>query len=427
MSNTNSANQTGPEEPGNSGETTEQPRETAPGFGVAQVILKPRKAGPFVGRHPWVFRTAVARFAGDCQDGDVVDLVTDKRKFLGRGILNRASHLRVRLYAWDAGQPLDEAFWQNRLDQAICLRDTLQMNDPAGACRLVNSEADGLSGLIVDRYADRLVIQVNAAAIASRLPMFVSLLAERLTPSSIVVRTDAAMAKAEAIEVQEGTIFGKPPERPIFIVEHGLRYGVDLTSGQKTGFYLDQRDNRRVVAGYLQDRRVLDMFCYSGGFSLCASRLGNASESLGIDVSDKAIAWAQANAQLNGIHNARFQQDDCFQALQGLRDARQSFDAVILDPPKFARSKRSVADAIRAYHRINRLAIDLLRPDGILVTCSCSGSVTREDFLHMLAGVVQKSGREVQIIEQRGPSADHPLSPVCLENEYLKCFICRVV
>jgi 23S rRNA (cytosine1962-C5)-methyltransferase len=271
------------------------------------------------------------------------------------------------------------------------------------------------------------VVQVNALAIAARLKMIVKILAECLAPRSVMVRTEPSMAKAEAMDVEAGPIWGEPPDGPVFIEEHGLRYGVDLASGQKTGFYLDQRENRRVVAGLMAGRRVLDVFCYSGGFSLSALRLGGARETLGIDGSDRAIAWAEANARLNGENRARFRRADGFKTLEAFRDSGRQFDAVILDPPKFASSRRGVAEAIRAYHRINRLAVELLPPEGILVTCSCSGSVTREDFLRMLAAVSRKSGREIQVIEQRGPAADHPLSPTCLENEYLKCFLCRVV
>jgi 23S rRNA (cytosine1962-C5)-methyltransferase len=202
---------------------------------------------------------------------------------------------------------------------------------------------------------------------------------------------------------------------------------VDLRTGPKTGFYLDQRENRQAAATYLGGRRVLDLFCFSGGFSLAAAKLGGAHEVLGIDSSDKAIALARANAELNGVTNARFVQEDCFQALERRVAAAERFSAVILDPPKFTRTRQSVNDALRAYHRINRLAVELLEPDGILVTCSCSGSVSREDFLAMLAGVAQKTRRGLQVLEQRGAAPDHPVSPTCPENEYLKCFVCRVL
>ncbi len=224
---------------------------------------------------------------------------------------------------------------------------------------------------------------------------------------------------------EEGRHWGDLPDAPVFIEEHGLSYGVDLREGHKTGFYLDQRDNRLAVANYARGRRMLDMFCYSGGFALNAIKHG-ATGVLCVDSSEKALALAQANAQLNGTTTLHFHQGDGFKTLQDLVDSREKFGLVVLDPPKFARSRAAVDDALMAYHRINRLAVNLLEPGGILATCSCSGHVLREDFLHMLAGVAQRSNREIQVLEQRGAAADHPVSATCLEGEYLKCFICRV-
>jgi len=370
----------------------------------------------------------------------VVDLVSEKRKFIARGIINRRSRLVVRLYTWKAAQALDDEFWRRRIQAAVQFRRQLGYDDPAGAARLVYSEADGLSGLVVDRYAGHLVVQINALAMACRDDRLIDLLVDQLHPASITVRCEGGIAKAEGIELQgagttsassvvlrEGLRWGQVAAELVFIDEHGLRYGVDLVAGQKTGFYLDQRENRRAAARYLRGRRVLDMFCFSGGFSLAASRLGAALEVLGIDVSEKAIALARANAELNGVTNVRFEQGDGFQVLDEFLAAGRRFEGIILDPPKFTRTRQSVDEALRAYHRINRLAVDLLAPDGILVTCSCSGSVAREDFLQMLAVVAQKTGREIQVLEQRGPSPDHPVSVTCPESEYLKCFICRVL
>jgi 23S rRNA (cytosine1962-C5)-methyltransferase len=235
------------------------------------------------------------------------------------------------------------------------------------------------------------------------------------------------MAQIEGVELAEGKVWGELTEGPLEITEHGLVYQVDLHEGQKTGFYLDQRENRRAAAAYVRGGRVLDMFSYTGGFAMCAAALGGAADVLGIDTSKKAVAQARANAQRNKLTGVRFETGDAFQALESLLNAEARFDAVILDPPKFARSKSSANQALMAYHRLNRLAIGLLPPGGILVTCSCSGAVTREDFLMMLSGVAQKSGRELQVLEQRGASPDHPVSATCLETEYLKCFICRIV
>jgi 23S rRNA (cytosine1962-C5)-methyltransferase len=397
-----------------------------PDLATAQLIVKPRKAAPFHGRHPWVLDTALARIEGEPADGDIVELISDKGKWIARGIFNSQSRIRARLYTWTPSESLDESFWRRRLITAIDLRRQLGYIDPEGAARLVYSEGDGLSGLIVDRYGEYLAVQVTALAVARRLEAIVALLVELLRPKGIVIRTERGVAQAEGIDLRDGLYWGEGPGGPVFIREHGLRYGVDLGEGQKTGFYLDQRENRRAAARYLAGRRLLDMCCYSGGFSLSASRIGGVASVLGIDTSQKAVALAEANAALNEISNVHFEAGDVFDALDALAAARERFGAVVLDPPKFARSRQAVDDALRAYHRLNRRAVDLLEPGGILVTCSCSGHVTREDFLFMLVGVAQKTGRDLQILEQRGAAPDHPVSAMCVETEYLKCFICRV-
>lgn len=393
---------------------------------AARVVLKPRKATPFFGRHPWVFESAIQYIEGDCVDGDVVDLFGEKRTFIARGILNTRSKLQVRLYSWNEQEQLDESFWRKRIVRAIQGRRQTRSRHPESAQRLIFSEADGLSGLIVDEYAGYLVAQVNSLAMARRWPLLLPILIESARPRGVVVRTDKHLAKEEGLELESGLCWGEMPDSTVFIEDHGVRYGVDLVGGQKTGFYLDQSDNRRATAQYVQGRRVLDLFCYTGGFALTAAKVGGASEVLGIDGSERAIAMARANAELNGLNNVRFEQQDAFEALDQLRAENYRFDAVVLDPPKFARGRRQVDEAIRAYHRINRLAVELLEPDGILVTCSCSGGVSREDFLLMLSGVAQKTGRDIQVLEQRGASSDHPTSVTCLETDYLKCLVARV-
>lgn len=400
--------------------------QTAPGMGVARVCLKPRKVRPFFGRHPWVLDSAIARVEGKPADGDAVDLISDKGRFIARGLYNSSSRIRVRLYTWSAAEALDSEFLKRRLTSAVGLRQTLGYTDPRGGSRLVFSEADGLSGLIIDRYGEYLAIQFNALAMAQRQREIVPLLVDLVHPRGIVARNERGTTQLEGLHAPEGLIWGHMPDGPVFVEEHGLRYGVDLSEGHKTGFYLDQRENRRVAAGYCRGRRVLDMFCYTGGFGLAAIKLGGAKEVLGVDSSQKAISMAAANAQLNGVSKMHFQVGDGFQTLDVLKESGQRFGAVVLDPPKFARARGAVSEALMAYHRINRTAVEMLEPGGILVTCSCSGHISREDFLHMLAGVAQRSGREIQILEQRGAAPDHPVSATCLESEYLKCFICRV-
>lgn len=392
-----------------------------------RAVLKPRKARPFYGRHPWVLDSAIERIEGIAADGDVVELVSDKGKFIARGLYNSRSRIRVRLYTWQKTEPLDAAFWRRRLEAAVGLRKDLGYDDPQGAARLVFSEGDGLSGLVVDRYGQYLAIQVTALGIAMRLAEIVPILVDLVHPRGIVIRTERGMTQAEGLDLRDGPYWGDMPKGPAFIHEHGLRYGVDLAEGHKTGFYLDQRENRRAAAALTRARRVLDMFCYSGGFGIAASALGEAREVLGVDSSEKAVAMARANAELNGRANCRFQTGDCFEVMESLVADGERFGAVILDPPKFARSRSALQEALRAYHWLNRLAVQLLEPGGILVTCSCSGHVRREDFFDMLLGVAQQTGRDIQVLDQRGASPDHPTAVTCPESEYLKCFLCRVV
>ena len=397
------------------------------GLPTATVALKPKRARPFFGRHPWVLDSAVAKVEGSPADGDVVDLATHDGHFVARGLWNSRSRIRVRLYAFDAATKLDDAFWHGRLTAAIALRRHLGLDDPAGAARLVNSEGDDLSGLIVDRYGDYLAVQVTALAIATRLETICDALTTALAPKGILLRgAERGLAKLEGLAMPDRVIRGTAPAGPIFVHEHGLKFGVDLAEGQKTGYYLDQRDNRQAAARHARGRRVLDMFCYSGGFAVACAVSGGARSVLAVDASDKAAALARANADLNGAANVAVEAMDAFEKLDSLAAAGERFGMIVLDPPKFARSRATVDDALRAYHRINRVAVGLLEPGGILVTCSCSGSVTRDDFHQMLSGVAQRSGRSIQILESRGAAADHPVNASCLEGEYLTCVIARV-
>jgi 23S rRNA (cytosine1962-C5)-methyltransferase len=403
------------------------PDGTPAGAPTATVILKPRRARPFFGRHPWVLDTAIDRIDGEAHAGDVVDLVTHDGTFVARGLYNPKSRIRVRLFVFDTATPLDDPLLARRVEAAVELRRTLGLLDHSGACRLVNSEGDDLSGLIVDRYGDYLAVQVTALAILPRLETLCDAL-EKLVPTrGMLLRgAERGLSKLEGLELADRLIRGTAPDGPIFIQEHGLTFGIDLTEGQKTGYYLDQRDNRQAAARYARGRRVLDMFCYSGGFALACSVAGHAKSVVAVDASAKATALAKANADLNGAANIDVETADAFEKLDALATAGERFGMVILDPPKFARSRATVEDALRAYHRINRKACDLLEPGGILVTCTCSGSVTRDEFLEMLSGVAQRSGRPIQLLEVRGAAADHPVSASCLEGEYLTCVIARV-
>jgi 23S rRNA (cytosine1962-C5)-methyltransferase len=398
------------------------------GLPAATAILKPRRARPFFGRHPWVLESAIDRVEGGPADGDVVDLLTHDGTFVARGLWNSQSRLRLRLYAFDAAVALDVPLWRHRLESAVALRKSLGLTEPTGACRLVNSEGDDLSGLIVDRYGDYLAVQVTALAMQPRLETICDALESLVSPRGILLRgAERGLSKLEGLHLPDRLLRGVAPDGPVFVEEHGLRFGVDLAEGQKTGFYLDQRDNRQAAARYARGRRVLDMFCYSGGFALACAIPGRAASVLAVDTSAKATALVEANVALNGAAVITAETADAFEKLDALAAAGERFGMVVLDPPKFARSRAALDDALRAYHRINRVACDLLEPGGILVTCSCSGSVMRDDFLQMLAGVAQRAGRTLQLLEVRGAAADHPVSVSCLEGEYLKCVIARVV
>ncbi len=392
-----------------------------------RVVLKARRARPFFARHPWVFDTSIHRVEGDPGPGAAVDVVTLEGKPVARGLYNPGSTIRVRLYRWDDG-PLDEAFWSGRLQSAIRLRESLPrpVAGEGSAARLIFSEADGLSGLTVDRYDRWLVAQFTSLALYERRELLLRLLAAQTGAEGIIARTERGIASREGLRAGAEDPVGSVPDGPVEIVEHGLRYRVDLRTGQKTGFYLDQRENRTAVASYSRGRRVLDLFCFTGAFSLNAVAHGEAAESIGVDSSAAAVGRAREHAAINGIDRVRFDVGDVLEVLERLRSEGQRFGMVICDPPKYARQARDVEHALKGYLRLNLAALDVLAPDGILATCSCSGLVGRELFTDLLGQVAEQSRRPIQILEQRGQAPDHPVSASCLETEYLKCMICRV-
>lgn len=393
---------------------------------IARVVLQPRRARPFYGRHPWVYAGAISAVVGAPSDGDVVDLVSHTGNFVARGIYNSRSKIRVRLYSWSPQAPLDADFFRERLESALRLRGpVLGLDGPGRACRLVFSEADGLSGCTIDRYDRWLVVQFTALGMAQRREMFADLLMELARPEGIFLRTERGVGKLEGLELQDGPLRGTVPAAPVPIEEAGLRFLVHLAEGQKTGFYLDQRDNRQAVARLATGRRMLDAFCYSGGFGLHAARAGAVSV-LGVDVSEPALELARENACANGLTNIFFERVDVFERLETLAKAGERFDLVVLDPPKFARDRHAVEDALRGYRRLQTMALRLLTPDGILVTCCCSGLITLDMLQDLLAQVAAEERRAVQILDRRGQAPDHPVAVSCLESNYLKCLISRV-
>src|SRR5579864_1447583 len=266
---------------------------------IPRVILKPRRARPLFARHPWVFVTSIERVDGDAEAGAEVEVVSHEGRTIARGLFNPFSAIRVRLYRWDGG-PLDEAFWHDRLAAALRLRTAvLKLPAPRAAYRLVFSESDQLSGLTVDRYDRWLVVQFTSLALHSRRELLLAQLAELTGAEGIMLRTERGIAEQEGLELDDGLVAGSLPDEPVEIVENDLTFLVDLRTGQKTGFYLDQRDNRKAVAAYTPGKRVLDLFCYTGGFGLSALRLGGAASVLGIDASAHAVELARRNAVAN--------------------------------------------------------------------------------------------------------------------------------
>jgi 23S rRNA (cytosine1962-C5)-methyltransferase len=393
---------------------------------LPRVIVKPRRARPFFARHPWLFVTSVARVEGDPAPAGEVEVFSHEGQFIARGLYNPHSAIRVRLYRWDGG-PLDEPFWTRMLASAVRLRhEMLGLGAPRTGYRLIASEADGLSGLTVDRYDRWLVAQFTSLGLFERRELLVRLLSEQTDIAGILSRPERGTAEQEGIPGHGELLSGSAPTAPVEIVENGLTYWVDLAGGQKTGFYLDQRDNRRAIAPFCRGKRVLDLFCYTGAFALNALWHGEAESVLGIDSSSTAIEVARHHAVLNHLGKARFEAADVFDALETMRSRGETFDVVICDPPKFARHPRGVEEALKGYLRLNRAALDVLEPDGVLLTCSCSGLVDRGLFADVLGQVAELSGRPIQVLDQRGQAPDHPVSASCLETEYLKCFLCRV-
>ncbi|HVJ83794.1 MAG TPA: class I SAM-dependent rRNA methyltransferase [Planctomycetia bacterium] len=388
------------------------------------VTLQARKAKPFFGKHPWLFSAAIDR-APDVPAGTQVRVLSFEKEFVAYGLYNPDSNIRVRLYSWEHGSPLDEAEVAARIRRAVKARtEALGLGDPAGACRLIYSESDFLSGLVVDRYADVLVVQMASKALAKFEPTITATLVELLAPRCIVRRVDKAVAELEKYDAGDATLHGAEPIEPFPVAENGLEWLVDVRSGQKTGLYLDQRENRMAFSRYARGRDVLDVCCYTGGFALTAMKHGGVKKALGIDSSGPAVRLAQRNAERNGLA-AEFLCEAALPAMQQLHREGRRFGAIALDPPKFARTTADLEAAIRGYDQLNKAALDLLEPGGILCTCSCSGRLSPGAFVQVLASAAQKANRPVQILEQRGQPADHPISAYCLETAYLKCLIAR--
>lgn len=399
---------------------------------MVTVTVHSGRERPIIQRHPWVFSGAIASVRGNPAPGEVVEVYSQDGSWLARGFWSSSSQLRVRLATWDATQPLDETWLRDTIARAVSGRERWLI-DPAIACRLVFSESDGLPGLIVDRYGCYLVIQLLTQAMAVRAEQVVTALVDLLAPRGIYERSDADVREKEDLPIVAGLRWGEqPPRMPVRPISAlgqmatGLRMFADVTTGQKTGIYLDQAINHARVGSYCNGAEVLDCFSYAGGFALAAARAGARRITL-VDASADALALAGENLRLNKLTtSAEFVVGDAFHILRQYRNEQRQFDVVILDPPKFAYQQTHLQRATRGYKDINLQALHLIRPGGILATFSCSGLVSADLFQKVVFGAAVDAGRDVQILERLTQAPDHPVLLSFPEAEYLKGFICRV-
>jgi len=392
------------------------------------VHLKPARERSLLRRHPWIFSGAVARVAGAPESGETVAVVAADGRWLAWAAFSPQSQIRARVWSWERESTIDRDFFRRRVAEAIARRRALVPAEEGGALRLVHGEADGLPGIVADRYGDWVVLQISAAGADLWRDAIAESLAEATGCGQIYERSDVETRVLEGLAPRVGPLAGAAPAAPVEIREHGLRCLVDVVGGQKTGFYVDQRDSRARVRALAQGRTVLNCFAYTGAFAL-AALAGGAISVVSVESSAPALALARQNLALNGFDRTRAEwlDADVFQTLRALRDQGRRFDLVVLDPPKFAPTAAHVDRAARAYKDINLWALRLLEPGGLLATFSCSGGVSPELFQKIVAGAAQDAGADAQIVARFQAAADHPVVLSFPEGEYLKGMLLRRV
>ena len=397
---------------------------TAP---AGTVTLAPGRERSVLRWHPWIFSGAIERVEGRPGPGDTVAVEDHAGKLLAWAAWSPVSRIRARIWSFDPAVTVEPAFFRQRLRAALALRRDLGLAAVTDAMRLVHGESDGLPGLVVDRYGPVLVLQALAAGAERWKRQIADMLLAETGAATVYERSDAEVRRLEGLDPCRGLLAGRSLPRRLTIQEHGLVFLIDCVGGQKTGFFLDQRDSRLAVRRLAAGREVLDCFCYTGGFT-CNVVAGGAQSVLAVDSSAAALQAARENCRLSGLDCRRveWREADVFQELRRLRDAGRTFDLVILDPPKFAPTAALARQAARGYKDINLLACKLLRPGGILVTFSCSGGVSPDLFQKIVAGAAQDAGVAAQVIGRSGQAADHPVSLAFPESEYLKGLVVRI-
>lgn len=390
------------------------------------ITLKPGKEKSLLRRHPWIFPTAIDRIEGKPEEknkpGATALVQSASGQFLARAAYSPQSQIRARVWSFDEKEPVDHAMIKRRVKNALAYRmATVRDTD---AIRIIFGEADGFPGLVVDWYAGKegyLVCQFQSAGVeAWKAPIVQALIAETGCPN-VYERSDASVRGREGLPLVTGTLAGNEPGDETLVTENGVRYAVDIRTGHKTGFYIDQRDNRRLVMEQAQGRDVLNCFCYTGGFSLAALK-GGAKSVVSIDSSGEALAIGRRNVELNGFDASRAEwwDADVFKTLRSLREQGKFFDLIVLDPPKFASSPGQVERAARAYKDINLLGFQLLREGGLLFTYSCSGAISADLFQKIVAGAANDAKVDARILRRLSAGVDHPMTTSFPEGEYLK-------
>ena len=390
--------------------------------GMIKVCLKKKISQRVVNGHPWIFNNEVEKVDGDVKGGEIVEVFTHDKKFIGKGYINPKSQILVRLLTREKEVVINEQFFHNRIAQCWEYRKKIGYTEN---CRLVFGEADGLPQLIIDKFNDYFVIQTLALGIDLWKPAIVKALNGLFTPKGIYERNDVPVRELEGLSQQKGFL-SEPFDTRIIINENGLKFNVDLENGQKTGYFLDQQDNRRAIQNIVKDADVIGAFTYTGTFEIHAAHYG-ARSVLGIDISENAIEQANQNAKLNGLQNiVRFETANAFDVLkQWSRDRRQC-DVVMLDPPAFTKSRETIQKAITGYKEINLRGMKLLRPGGFLVTSSCTSLVSPELFLQIIDMAAKDARRKIRQVVFQTQSSDHPIIRGIENTQYLKFLIVEV-